>query len=338
MPFFACGMAIRFRVLGAAGRDNALHVEIDSGHAVRRLLFDCGEGCLSGLTAAEVQLIDHVFFSHFHMDHVAGFDGFFRMNFARDGEQNRIWGPPGTGKILHHRFRSYLWNLHENLGATWRVSEIGETAIKTWRYELPEAFETAHEEAAVVRDGLVIWDDEDFIVEAMPLDHLTVSMAYKVTEKTRWNIDPQRLASLGLKPGPWLKSLKDPVDLTDDAVVEGRRAGELRAELLVPTPGESVAYLTDFLLDEATVEKLLPWLAGCRHVVCESQYRAADLDLALKNYHMTSVQVAALARDAGVQDLVLFHVSGRYVAEERAALLAEAREVFPAARFPDGWK
>jgi ribonuclease Z len=331
-------MAIRFRVLGAAGRDNALHVEIDSGHAVRRLLFDCGEGCLSALTAAEVQLIDHVFFSHFHMDHVAGFDGFFRMNFAREGEQNRIWGPPGTGKILHHRFRSYLWNLHENLGAIWRVSDIGETAIRTWRYELPEAFETAHEEAAVVREGLMIWDDEDFIVEAMALDHLTVSMAYKVTEKTRWNIDSQRLVALGLKPGRWLKSLKDPVALPDDAVVEGRRAGELRAELLAPTPGDSVAYLTDFLLDEAAAEKLVPWLAGCRHVVCESQYRAADLELALKNYHMTSVQVASLARDAGVEELVLFHVSGRYVAEERAALLAEARGVFPAARFPDGWK
>ncbi|MCW1926510.1 MBL fold metallo-hydrolase [Luteolibacter arcticus] len=330
-------MAIRFRVLGAAGRDNALHVEVDSGHAVRRLLFDCGEGCLSALTAGEVQAIDHVFFSHFHMDHVAGFDGFFRMNFAREGDSNRIWGPPGTGKILHHRFRSYLWNLHENLGATWRVSDIGEMEIRTWRYELPEAFETAHEEAAMVRDGLMILDEEDFTVEAMALDHLTASMAYKVTEKTRWNIDPQRLAALGLKPGPWLKTLKDRAALPDDAMVEGRSAGELRAELLVPTPGDSVAYLTDFLLDEATAEKVRRWLAGCRRMVCESQYRAVDLELAQKNYHMTADQVAALARDAGVEELVLIHVSSRYLREDRAALLAEAREIFPAARFPDGW-
>ncbi|MEK7951099.1 MBL fold metallo-hydrolase [Luteolibacter soli] len=330
-------MAIRFRVLGAAGSDNALHVEIDSGHAVSRLLFDCGEGCLGALAPSDVLAIDHVFFSHFHMDHVAGFDGFFRMNFAREGNNNRIWGPPGTGKILHHRFRSYLWNLHENLGATWRVSEIGETEVQTWRHELPEAFETAHEEAAMVREGRVILEEEDFIVEAMALDHLTVSMAYKVTEKTRWNIDPERLAALGMRPGAWLKSLKDPVALPDDAMVEGRRAGELRAELLVATPGDSVAYLTDFLLDEAAAAKLVPWLSGCGHVVCESQYRVADVELAQKNYHMTSAQVATLARDAGVKELVLFHVSGRYVAEERAALLEEAREVFPGARFPEGW-
>lgn len=331
-------MPIRFRVLGAAGRDNALHVEIDSGHAVRRLLFDCGEGCLSALEPWEVQAIDHLFFSHFHMDHVAGFDGFFRANFAREGGQNRIWGPPGTGTILHHRFRSYLWNLHENLGATWRVSDIGETEIATWRCELPEAFATAHPEPAVVRDGLSVLDEDDFTVEAMALDHQTVSMAYRVTEKTRWNIDPQRLSDLGLKPGPWLKELKDPRALPDDASIGNRRAGELREALLVPTPGDSVAYLTDFLLDEAAAEKLVPWLAGCRHLVCESQYRAADLELARKNYHLTSVQAAALARDAGVEDLVLFHVSGRYTWEERRSLLAEARAVFPAARFADGWE
>jgi ribonuclease Z len=330
-------MAIRFRVLGAAGRDNALHVEIDSGHTVHRLLFDCGEGCLSSLAPADVMAIDDVFFSHFHMDHIAGFDGFFRMNFAREGDSNRIWGPPGTGKILHHRFRSYLWNLHEKLTATWRVSDIGETEIKTWRHELPEAFETAHEEPIVIRDGHLLLDEADFTVEAMALDHLTASMAYKVTEKTRWNIDPQRLAALGLKPGPWLKSFKNRIALPDDAIVEGRPAGDLRAELLVPAPGDSIAYLTDFLLDETASAKLRPWLGGCRHLVCESQYRAADLDLARKNYHMTSTQVASLACDAGVEDLVLFHVSSRYLHEERLALLEEAREIFPAARFPDGW-
>jgi ribonuclease Z len=330
-------MAIRFRVLGEAGRDNALHVEVDSGHAVHRLLFDCGDGCLPQLEPWEVQAIDHLFFSHFHMDHVAGFDGFFRMNFAREGGNNHIWGPPGTATILHHRFRSYLWNLHENLGATWRVSDIDAEQIRTWRYELPEAFATAHEEAALLRDGRRIFEDEDFTVEAMALDHRTISMAYLVKEKTRWNIDPARLSALGLTPGPWLRALKDPAALPDHAPVQGRTAGELREALLVATPGTSIAYLTDFLLDETAVEKLRGWLHGCDHLVCESQNRAADLELARQHHHMTSAQVATLARDAGVGDLVLFHVSGRYTAAERRGLLDEARAIFPAARFPDTW-
>jgi ribonuclease Z len=330
-------MAIRFKVLGGAGQDNALWVEVDSGQGIRRLLFDCGEGCLSSLAFADVQSTDHLFFSHFHMDHVSGFDSFFRANFNREDRANRIWGPPGSGRILQHRFQSYLWNLHEGLNAVWRVSDIGETDIRTWRYELPDAFETAHEEAAVVRDGALVLDEDDFIVEAMTMDHRTPSMAYRVTEKTRWNIDPTALAALGLRPGPWLKALKDPVELPDEVMVEGRPAGELREKLLVPTPGDSIAYLTDFLMDEAAAARLEPWLAGCKTVVCESQYRAADLELALKNYHMTAVQGAAVARRAGVEDLVLIHVSSRYTREEWMTLLDEARDVFPGARFAEGW-
>jgi ribonuclease Z len=48
-------MSITFRILGRAGKDNALLVQIDSGQAVERLLFDCGEGCLSELSLADIQ-------------------------------------------------------------------------------------------------------------------------------------------------------------------------------------------------------------------------------------------------------------------------------------------
>jgi ribonuclease Z len=53
---------------------------------------------------------------------------------------------------------------------------------------------------------------------------------------------------------------------------------------------------------------------------------------------MTAVQVAGLARRAGVGELVLFHVSDRYTAAEWRELLGEARALFPAARFPEHWR
>ena len=330
-------MAIRFRVLGGAGRDNALFVEIDSGQGIGRLLFDCGEGCLNELSQAEVQSIDHLFFSHFHMDHVSGFDSFFRANFDRESRDNHLWGPPGSATILHHRFQSYLWNLHENLSAVWRVSDIEETEVSTWRFVLTEAFGVAHEELASARADRLILETEDFEVSAMAMDHGTPSMAYRVTEKTRWNVDPVRLAAMGLKPGPWLKRLKDRNEIADNEVIGGHRAGDLREELVVATPGESIAYLTDFLMDEGWIERLADWLVGCDTLVCESQYRAADIELARKNFHMTSTQGAALANRIGAKDLVLFHVSGRYSREELRELLEEARQVFPRARFSDAW-
>jgi ribonuclease Z len=47
---------------------------------------------------------------------------------------------------------------------------------------------------------------------------------------------------------------------------------------------------------------------------------------------MTAQQAGQLADRAGVQELVLFHVSDRYTHLERA-LLAEAQAVFPNSRF-----
>jgi ribonuclease Z len=112
---------------------------------------------------------------------------------------------------------------------------------------------------------------------------------------------------------------------------------ELQEALVAVTPGDGVAYLTDFLLDEAAADRLAGALRGVGTVVCESQYRHADLDLARRNYHMTATQAASLAARAGVGRLVLFHLSDRYRPEEWRGLLAEARAVVPATSFPDHW-
>jgi ribonuclease Z len=118
-------------------------------------------------------------------------------------------------------------------------------------------------------------------------------------------------------------------------VVEGvqRQLKELQDTLLVTTPGESVAYLTDFLLDDAAMDRLTAVLQGVGTMVCESQYRHADAELARGNYHMTATQAATLARRANVGQLVLFHLSDRYEPDEWRQMLEEAQAVFPAARF-----
>lgn len=332
-------MSIEFRVLGNAGEDNALLVQVDSGQSVERLLFDCGEGCVSALSFADVLALDHLFFSHLHMDHVAGFDSFFRATFNRQSKPNQIWGPPGTARILQHRFEGFLWNLHDEMSASWRVSEVHPAEVKHTRFELSEAFAVAHEVGTEPRTQVLV-EGAGFTVESVTMDHRTPTLAYMVREKPRRNIDLSRLASLGLKPGPWIKQLKE-ADATSGATLEihgtTHSLAELQAQLLVESPGDSIAYLTDFLLDDAALERLMPFLQGCQVLVCEGQYRHADLDLARKHYHMTTALTATLAKQAQVGKLVLFHLSQRYTAGVWNEMLQEAREIFPNSHFPPHW-
>src|SRR5262245_16549281 len=282
-------MSLSFQVLGEAGRDNALLVTIDSGQAVSRLLFDCGDGCLWQLPFGEVQLIDHLFFSHLHMDHVGGFDTFFRCTFNRTGP-NHAWGPPGTGDILHHRFRGFLWNLVAGRQASWQVHELHPDRIRTCRFELAEAFAQAHHEADQSWDRTLL-AGPGYAVEAFLLDHGTPSVAYVVRETPRVNVDPAWLAALGLRPGPWLQRVRGPrAHEAETVLVAGVPHGvkELQEALLTVTPGDSVAYLTDFLLDAAAADRLAEALQSVGTVVCESQYRHVDVELARRNYHMTA--------------------------------------------------
>ena len=327
-------MTISSRVLGDPGQDNALLVVVDNGQAVSRLLFDCGEACLNTVPFTEVRTIDHLCFSHLHLDHIAGFDSFFRCTYDRTDRPNHIWGPHRTAEILHHRFQGFLWNLVGDRQVAWHVHDLHPDRAESWRFELAEGFASRHPEENVALAG------PGYTVDSLLMDHRTPSVAYIVRETPRLNVDSARLAALGLRPGPWLQRVRGSLaDGEEGIVVEGtvRRVRELQEALLVVTPGDSVAYLTDFLLDEAARERLTPALKGVGTVVCESQYRHADFDLARKNYHMTATQVAALAARAEVGRLVLFHLSDRYRPDEWSELLAEAQTVFPNTAFPEHW-
>ncbi len=333
------GMSITYRILGDAGMDNALLVHVNSGNAINRLLFDCGDVGLITLPLAEVKAIEHLFFSHLHMDHIGGFDTFFRVNFDRTEQANVIWGPAETRRILHHRFRGFMWNLYQERQGSWRVHDIGEQAVCTSRFELAEAFAQAHDEGYAIRTGPLLLETEKYTVQCLQLPHLTPSLGYLVREQPHVNVDASRLEGLGLPRGAWLKAMKQ-FDMPEEHItIDGAdyALAELRRELLVTTPGDSIAYLTDFLLDEPTLARLLPFLHGCRTLVCESQYLTRDAEKARGNYHLTAANAAELARAAGVEQLILIHISDRYTREEWGELLREARAIFPNTSFPPQW-
>jgi ribonuclease Z len=333
-------MSLSFRVLGDVGRDNALIVTVDTGQTISRLLFDCGEGCVSELPFADVSAIDHLFFSHLHMDHVGGFDSFFRCVYNRDTKPNHIWGPPQTAAIIQHRFQGFQWNLVAGARVSWHVHDLAESTVTSWRFELAEGFAQAHDAGRRATDGAIVTEPA-YRVESLTMNHGTPSMAYIVREADRLNVNTGRMAELGLRPGPWLQKVKEPsADLASKVQIGDQEwtIGDLQQRLLTRTPGESVAYLTDFLLDDSAMTRLGQALQGVGTVICECQYADADAPLAIRNYHMTTTQVATLAARAGVGRLVLFHLSDRYRPEQWRAMLGEAQAIFAGTVFPEQWK
>ena len=333
-------MPLSFQVLGDAGRDNALFVKVDTGQNITRLLFDCGAECLDAVPFGEVEQIDHLLFSHLHMDHVAGFDTFFRCTYGRDSVPNRVWGPAGTSAILQHRFQGFLWNLVADQQASWLVHDVYADRVETRRYELSEAFREAHPAETWPQDGTIL-HGSGFTVDALLMNHGTPSVAYVVRESPRVNIDPAGLSRLGLPPGPWLQRVRGRLaDPGEEVAVAGKllEVRRLQEVLRTTTDAESIAYLTDFWPSEADLARLEASLRGVTTVVCECQYRQADGELARKNFHMTTGLAATIARRAGVGRLVLFHLSDRYRPEEWPALLAEARAIFPSSDFPEHWR
>jgi ribonuclease Z len=330
-------MTITHQILGQPGRDNALLVKVDSGQSVNRLLFDCGEGCLSQLAISEVQAIDKLLFSHLHMDHVGGFDSFFRCTFGRDTKPNEIYGPVQTANTMHHRFQGFWWNLTDGLTASWQVHDVTEDSIATGRFESSEAFRTHYPEDPKQHTGVII-NEPDYEVRVIQLQHNGPSLGYRVDEKPKTNIDTNKIAELNLTPGPWIRELKNQTEGSIEVGGQTWAVQELRASLLTETAGGSIAYLTDFLLDQTTHARLGEWLQGCETVICESQYRHEDLELAVRNHHTTTKLVGRMAADANIEQLVLFHLSERYSRDEWAEILADCQAEFPNTSFCDTWE
>lgn len=333
-------MSIEYRVLGLPGRDNALFVRLSTGQAIHRFLFDCGQGCLDALGRAEIQAIDHLLFSHFHIDHISGFDAFFRATYYRTSHPNVVWGPPEATQVMHARFRGTTWNLQEGMPGRWHIHAIHPKSIARTYADLGDGFSRLHVNRSLPFDGILL-DETTFSMTAIELDHGIPSIGYVLREKPKLNVDADALRSLGLEPGPWLQTIKRP-GLPDEPPLEVNgvtyEADDLRKRLLRETPGESIAYLTDFLMTDEVRGNLIELTRGGTTLVCEGTYRREDAELAERNFHLTSTQAAELARDAAIGKLVLIHVSDRYPPGEWLALLEEAREVFSRTAFPEQWE
>jgi len=90
----------------------------------------------------------------------------------------------------------------------------------------------------------------------------------------------------------------------------------------------SVVYCTDTVFCEAAVALA----RGADLLIHEATFSHGEAEMAFQRQHSTSTMAAQTAAEAGVQQLVLTHLSPRYAPGNAISaddLLAEARAIFP---------
>jgi len=143
-------------------------------------------------------------------------------------------------------------------------------------------------------------------------------LGFRFEERSRRPFLPEKAQALDVPPGPWRRDLVNgkAVRLPDGRKIQPDQVlGEERQ-------GTSLVIVGD----TGNTEKIKPFISAVDALVIEATYIQAEVDLAERFDHLTAQDAAELARDAGVGQLFLTHLSRRY--RERD-VLEEARAVFP---------
>jgi len=257
-----------------------------------RMLFDCGEGTQRQMMIARTGFMDvrDIFLTHFHADHTLGIPGLLQtMGFQGRAEPLHIYGP---------KFVREYCDILNMLG-----------------YLKPGFDVVAHE----LKHGGVL-ERKGYHIEAFRTFHSVPSLGYALREDARLGrFNKQRALELGVPEGPLFGKLHH----GEDVVVEGRviKSSDVVGE---PRPGRLLVYTGD----TTPSHTFLAVLEGADLWISEATFADEAADKAAETLHSSAGDVARLGAMAGVQRLILTHISSRY-SEDVAPLLDDARKHFP---------
>lgn len=314
--------------------DPGLYIEIKWER--RAILFDLGDN--STLEPAKLLKVSDAFISHTHMDHFVGFDHLLRIVLNRE-KGLRIFGPPGIIDSIEGKLSGYTWNLTEGYPLTLQVTEVYTDKIKKAEFCAKDGFRR-HDISFLPFSGILL--DEDMLtIYTRHLDHKIPSLGFALKERFHININKDKLSTLNLPVGPWLRRFKEALweGKSDDenfavTVDEGGsrhtrefQLGKLRDSIATVTEGQKISYIVDSVYSKENEEKIV-WLAKDSDIIyCEAAYLDRDRDIASERFHLTARQAGGLARKAGAKDLVILHFSPRYK-DEPPSLYKEAMDAF----------
>lgn len=258
-------------------------------------LFDCGENTQMRMLQGGLKRskIDCIFISHFDTDHYSGLIGLLStLQLQRRDRKITLVGPKGLQDFVE-------WNFNfAHIDLNYPIEYV----------ELEEGFE---EERVV--------DEEEFYVEARPLNHTKFCIGYRFQEKDKpGKVDAEKARAQGISEDWQYKELKagNDVELEDGTVVKSMDiVGH-------PRPGDSFAYITDTKYCPNSVKLGM----NTNVLMHEATFSEKLGDKAEETGHSTAKDAARVANEAKTKLLVITHFSARYT--NQYVLLREARDEF----------
>ena len=257
-------------------------------------LFDCGEATQHQIlhTTLKPRKMNKIFITHLHGDHIFGLPGLISSRSFLDGNDLlTIYGPKGIQQFVE----TALTVSDTHLSYPITFVEITETGV--------------------------IYEDDNFIVDTMFLDHGVPSLAYKVKEKDRLGeLNAQKLRDQGIKPGPIYRDIK----MNEQIILEDGTVIYRKDFLGADKKGRSIAIFGDTRYHASYAN----FIQNVDVLIHEATFAADNDTLANKYHHSTTKQAAWLAKQANVGTLLLTHISSRYQKEDELMLAEEARAIF----------
>ncbi len=275
---------------GAIPTEKRWHPSIVVSWCGEYIMLDCGEGAVYRYLGMGLSINREmtILITHMHGDHFLGLFAMLQtFNMYGRTKPLTIVGPEGLSEILETMFK---------VSRTAPAYPVKLIEIKT-------------------QSRVKVLETDKYVIEASPTDHSIPCYAYAIVEKPLpGTFRTEKAKELGIPVKYWKLLQKGHSVVLDNGrvvkpeeVIDGWRRGI------------KIVYSGDTRPCRSVIELA----KGADILIHDSTFSAKDSATAKESYHSTSVEAAQVAEEAGVNLLILFHISPRYSNEDE--LVEEAR-------------